>query len=69
MPAYVSTSDFWAAKARRVTRPKLYDEQLAFLVEAGTKERIEAARGDTSKADFLRKAIDDAIAKARRKRG
>lgn len=61
-----STSGNAAAIQRRVTRPKEYDEQLAFLVKRGTKDRIEAARGDVSKADFLRTAIDDAIAKARR---
>lgn len=61
-----STSGLAAAKSARVTKPKIYDEQLAFLVEAGTKERIETARGDTKKADFLRTAIDDAILKAAR---
>lgn len=61
-----STSGMTPAKPRRMTRPKEFDEQLAFLVAKGTKERIEAARGEVSKADFLRKAIDDAITKARR---
>jgi hypothetical protein len=62
-----STSGNAAAKPRRVTRPKEYDEQLAFLVKRGTKERIDAVRGDVSKADFLRIAIDDAIARAKRR--
>lgn len=61
-----STSGFADAKSARVTKPKIYDEQLAFLTEAGTKDRIEAVRGDTKKADFLRAAIDDAIFKAAR---
>jgi hypothetical protein len=63
-----STSGNAAAIQRRVTRPKEYDEQLAFLVKRGTKDRIEAVRGEVSKADFLRAAIDDAIAKAKRRR-
>jgi major membrane immunogen (membrane-anchored lipoprotein) len=49
-----------------MTRPKEFEEQLAFLVAKGTKDRIEAVRGDTSQAKFLRTAIDDAITKARR---
>ncbi|WP_192929997.1 hypothetical protein [Sphingomonas sp. NIC1] len=49
-----------------MTRPKEFTEQLAFLVKEGTKERIESARGNVKTADFLRQAIDDAIAKARR---
>lgn len=61
-----STSGYANATARRMTRPKEFTEQLAFLVEEGTKERIEAVRGGVKKADFLRQAIDDAIAKARR---
>lgn len=61
-----STSGLIAAKSRRVTRPKEFTEQLAFLVKEGTAERIEAVRGDVKKADFLRAAIDDAIEKARR---
>ncbi|AHE52665.1 hypothetical protein [Sphingomonas sanxanigenens] len=51
-----------------MTRPKEFDEQLAFLVKRGTKERIDAARGDMPKAEFLRAAIDEAIERARRKR-
>lgn len=62
-----STSGYDGATSARVTKPKLYDEQLAFLVEAGTKDRIEAVRGDTPKADFLRGAINDAIKRAARK--
>ena len=62
-----STSGQSAANSRRVTRPKEFDEQLAFLVRRGTRDRIEAVRGDVSKADFLRAAIDDAIAKAKRR--
>jgi hypothetical protein len=62
-----STSGYAAATKRAVTKPKLYDEQLSFLVERGTWERIEAARGDVKKSDFLRKAIDDAITKAKRR--
>lgn len=61
-----STSGNAPVKARIVTRPKEYDEQLAFLVKTGTKARIDAVRGDTPKADFLRQAIDDAITKAAR---
>lgn len=63
-----STSGNAAATARRVTRPKEFTEQIAFLVKEGTADRIEAARGDMKKADFLRAAIDDAISRARRKR-
>lgn len=63
-----STSGNAIAKAPRVTRPKEFDEQLAFLVKEGTKDRIEAVRGPVSKAEFLRAAIDAAIARAARKR-
>jgi len=61
-----STSGYATATKRAVTKPKLYDEQLAFLVERGTKERVEAVRGSVSKAKFFRSAIDAAIAKAER---
>jgi hypothetical protein len=67
MPAYISTSDYEAAKAARVTKPKLYDEQIALLVKGGTKARIDEVRGELNQADFVRKALDDAIAKARRR--
>jgi major membrane immunogen (membrane-anchored lipoprotein) len=63
-----STSGYEGAKPRRVTRPKEFTEQLAFLVKEGTAERIEAVRGEVKKADFLRAAIDDAIAKAKRRK-
>jgi hypothetical protein len=55
-----------SAKPRIVTRAKEFEEQLAFLVKSGTNDRIEAARGAMSKAEFLRGAIDAAIAKASR---
>lgn len=61
------TSGSEPAKARAVTRPKEFEEQLAFLVKKGTAERIDQARGDLTKAEFLRAAIDAAIAKAKRK--
>lgn len=61
-----STSGYPGATNRAVTKPKLYEEQIAFLVKAGTLERIEQARGDMKQADFLRQAVDDAIYKARR---
>jgi hypothetical protein len=61
-----STSGYPDATNRAVTKPKLYEEQIAFLVKAGTLDRIEEARGDMKQADFLRQAIDDAIYKARR---
>lgn len=64
-----STSGIAAANPRRVTRPKEFTEQLAFLVAEGTKERVEAVRGDVPKADFYRAAIEDAIAKAKRRKG
>lgn len=55
------------AKARAVTRTKEFKEQLAFLVEEGTRARIEKVRGDASQADFLRAAVNAAISKAKRK--
>lgn len=66
MPAYVSTSDYETAKAARVTKPKLYDEQIALLVKAGTKARIDDVRGDLNQAEFIRRAIDDGVARAAR---
>lgn len=53
-----STSGFGIDKPRRVTRPKEYNEQLAFLVKTGTGARIDAVRGRMKKADFLREAIE-----------
>lgn len=64
----VCASDNEAATTRRVTRPKEFTEQLAFLVTEGTADRIEAVRGDMKKADFLRAAINDAITKAKRRK-
>jgi hypothetical protein len=46
-----------------VTRPKEFTEQLSFLAKDGTSRRIEAVRGDVKKADFLRAAVEDAIAR------
>lgn len=66
MPAYVSTSGYDAVKAVRVTKPKLYDEQIALLVKAGTKARIDEVRGDLNQAEFIRKAIDAAVTKTAR---
>ena len=63
-----STSGYEAAKPRRVTRPKEYTEQLAFLVKEGTSERIDAVRGDVKKADFLRDAVEQAIRRSEKKR-
>lgn len=63
-----STSGNVPATQRIVTRPKEFDEQLAFLVKRGTKERIDAARGDQAKADFLRDAIDAAIRKGMKRK-
>lgn len=56
------------AKARRVTRPKEYTEQLAFLVTEGTGVRIDAISGDKKKADFLRDAVESAIRRQQKKR-
>lgn len=61
-----STSGNKMAKPRRVTRPKEFTEQLAFLVKEGTGERIDAVRGDMKKADFLREAVDQAIRRKER---
>lgn len=66
METYDSTSGNVVAKPRVVTRPKEFEEQLAFLVKKGTAARIAAARGAVPKADFLRAAIDAAIDKAER---
>ena len=63
-----STSGFEAGKSRRVTRPKEFTEQLAFLVKDGTGERIDAVRGDVKKADFLRDAVEQAIRRREKKR-
>ncbi|WP_093021250.1 hypothetical protein [Sphingobium sp. YR768] len=56
------------AKPRRVTRPKEYTEQLAFLVKEGTGDRIDAVRGDKKKADFLRDAVESALRRQEKKR-
>lgn len=49
-----------------MTRPKEFTEQLAFLVKEGTSERIDAVRGETKKADFLREAIEREIKRRER---
>ena len=61
-----STSGYKVDKPRRVTRPKEFTEQIAFLVKEGTADRIEAVRGDTKKADFLREAIEREIKRRER---
>lgn len=62
------TSGLASATRRRVPRPKEFPEQLAFLVKEGTREGIEAARGEVSQADFLRAAVDAAIRAGLRKK-
>lgn len=63
-----STSGYKVDKPPRVTRPKEYTEQLAFLVKEGTGERIDAVRGEMKKADFLREAVESAIRRKEKKR-
>lgn len=63
-----STSGNKVDKARRVTRPKEFTEQLAFLVKEGTGDRIDAVRGDMKKADFLRDAVEQALRRKEKKR-
>lgn len=64
-----STGGMTPAKSQQVTKPKAFTEQLSFLVKEGTSERIEAVRGEVKKADFLRAAIDAAIARVRTRTG
>ncbi|RJG48978.1 hypothetical protein D0Z70_24315 [Sphingobium terrigena] len=63
-----STSGIKIANPPRVTRPKEFTEQLAFLVKEGTGDRIDAVRGNKKKADFLREAVESAIRRQEKKR-
>jgi len=63
-----STSGNELAKPRRVTRPKEFTEQLAFLVKEGTGDRLDAVRGDLKKADVLREAVERELRRLEKKR-
>lgn len=63
-----STSGNETGRSRRVTRPKEFTEQLAFLVKEGTGARIDAVRGDMKKADMLRDAVERELKRLERKR-
>jgi predicted DNA-binding protein len=51
-----------------MTRPKEFKEQLSFLVMEGTKARLDAVCGDSTKADVLREAIERELRRLERKR-
>lgn len=47
---------------RFVTKPKIFDEAIHFRARAGTKERIDALRGDMRQGDFVRLLLEQALA-------
>jgi len=49
------------ATRRAMPRPKLYAEDVFIRAPKGTKARIDAQRGDTKQADFLRKVLLGAL--------
>jgi hypothetical protein len=46
---------------RFVTKPKIFDEAIHFRVPAGTKERIDALRGETRQGDFVRILLAESL--------
>jgi hypothetical protein len=50
-----------AATARRVTKPKIFDEAIHFRAVAGTKARLDRLRGETRQGDFVRELIEKAL--------
>ncbi len=63
------TSGIEMTTRRRMTRPKEFDEQIAFLVEKGTHARIEAVLlPGEKKGDFYRVALDNEVKRRRRSR-
>lgn len=54
-------TDFSSGNPRRVTKPKIYDEAMHIRLPAGTKQRIEAVRGELRQADFVREILMDEL--------
>lgn len=44
-----------------VTRPRIYDEAFHFRARAGTKDRLDALRGEMRQGDFIRLLIEEAL--------
>ena len=52
------------ATAKRVTKPRVFDEKPIFVrVEPGVRERIDALRGEKRQGDFVRELLMEALAK------
>lgn len=47
-------------------RPKQFDASMHLFLNASELRRIDAVRGDESKADFIRRAISEALGRAER---
>ena len=45
----------------RVTKPRIYDEAFHFRARLGTKDRLDALRGEMRQGDFIRLLIEEAL--------
>ena len=44
-----------------VTKPRIFDEAFHFRARLGTKDRLDALRGEMRQGDFLRLLIEEAL--------
>lgn len=52
------------AKPRRVTKPKIFENALHLRLPSGTKDRIDALRGERRQGDFVRELLLEAVDRA-----
>lgn len=52
---------FPSVTPRRVTKPKIFYEAMHVRLPGGTKERIDALRGNTRQGDFVRQVLMDGL--------
>ena len=46
---------------QHVTKPRIFDEAFHFRARLGTKDRIDALRGEIRQGDFIRLLIEEAL--------
>jgi len=46
---------------RHVTKPRVFHEAIHFRAPQGTKQRIDALRGDLRQGDFVRILLEEAL--------
>lgn len=59
----------FAAKPRRVTKPKIFESALHLRLPPGLKERIDVLRGPVRQGDFVRDLLVEGVEQREREAG